>query len=176
MRWATAVRWVIATLAAMYVLLVIRDFAHYIDRYPYMSFDDGLATIMNSIATTGRYGDFGYPVHPPYDVPRHDTFFTYGPWYFYLGAALIWTFGFNFEMLRWIHPGVLLFVTGLAWWWFQRDRGLIPTAIFAIGIFYCLDTVQWPMVRPDIMVSFFAVEGLTTRSLSRECMPTTCPG
>ena len=147
----------IATLAAMYVLLVIRDFAHYIDRYPYMSFDDGLATIMNSIATTGRYGDFGYPVHPPYDVPRHDTFFTYGPWYFYLGAALIWTFGFNFEMLRWIHPGVLLFVTGLAWWWFQRDRGLIPTAIFAIGIFYCLDTVQWPMVRPDIMVSFFAV-------------------
>ena len=152
----TGVTWTAAVLAGGYVILVVRDFAHYSGHYPYMSFDDGLATIMNSVAAVGRYGDFGYPVHPPYDVPRHTTFFTYGPWYFYLGAALIWAFGFSIEMLRAIHPAVLISTVGLAWATFGRDGGKVPAAAYALGIFLCFDRVQWPMVRPDIMVSLFA--------------------
>ena len=39
-----------------YAALVVRDFSHYADHYPYIAVDDGLANVSYALATEGRYG------------------------------------------------------------------------------------------------------------------------
>src|SRR5438270_5247101 len=97
----------LATVVA-YAAVVVRDFSHYADHYPYLAVDDGLANVSYSLATEGRYGFLASPVQGFTDLMRDRGFFNYGPWYFYFGAALIWLFGYSLTTLRAIHLGAIL--------------------------------------------------------------------
>jgi hypothetical protein len=141
---------------AFYTILVIHDFFKYID-YIYLAADDGLANISYVLATEGRYGFLSSPLQAPNSIPRHNGFFNYGPWYFYLGAGLIWLFGYSLTLLRTIHLLIILLAVVAAYLWFRQEDGRVAAALFALALLYCFDTIQWPMVRPDSMVAFFAL-------------------
>jgi hypothetical protein len=140
-----------------YAVLVLHDFFGYIDAYPYLALDDSLANLSYALATEGRYGFLSSPLQGPANVPRHDGFFNYGPWYFYLGAVLIWLFGYSITLLRSVHLLVILLTVVAAYLWFRRGEGKVAAALFALAVLFCFDTAQWPMVRPDIIVSLFAL-------------------
>ena len=152
-----ALNWVLVATIAASATVVVRDFAHYADRYPYLAVDDALANVSYGLATEGRYGFFASPNQAFTGISRHDGFFTYGPWYFYLGGGLIWLFGYSLTLLRAIHLIGILGIAATGFWWFGRERALVAGAILAVALLYCFDIVQWPMVRPDIAVSVFAV-------------------
>lgn len=140
---------------AIYSATVTHDFFRYVDRSIYVSVDDSEANIAYSLAHHGRYG---FPASPVLAGQlRTDGQFNYGPWYFYLAAALSWVFGFSLTLVRSIHLWGVFTAIALAAFWFKgRDRTPIAV-LFALGILYCFDASQWPMARPDIMVSVFAL-------------------
>lgn len=138
-----------------YALLVIHDFYRYVDHAIYVATDDALANISYTLATLGRYGFLTSPVLT--DVPRNYSQFNYGPWYFGAGAALIWLFGYSLTLMRSIHLWVMVFVAAASMRWFRDDRYSPAWAVAALGVLWCFATTQWPMVRPDSMVSLFAV-------------------
>lgn len=140
-----------------YGLLVVKDFFGYIDRYPYLAVDDSLANISAALAETGRYGFMASPVQGFTEVSRNTGFFNYGPWYFWLGAGLIWLFGYSLTLMRAIHLMVILGAAVAGIWWFGRFRKLPVGLLFATALIYCFDVAHWPMVRPDAVVSAFAV-------------------
>ncbi|HXG13391.1 MAG TPA: glycosyltransferase family 39 protein [Gemmataceae bacterium] len=142
---------------AGYALAVIHDFFHYADAYPYVAIDDGLANLSYAVATHGRYGLLTSPIQGFSNHCRHDGFFNYGPWYFFLGAGLTWLFGYSLTLLRAIHLFVLLIAAVLAYRWFPAREGKAAAGLFALALLYCFDNAQWPMVRPDAVVSLFAV-------------------
>src|SRR5215471_3540525 len=113
---------------AIYAAAVIHDFYANADRAVYAAVDDGEANISYSLATMGRYA---FPASPVLlDMSRMQGQFNYGPWYFYLGAAFAWLRG--------------------------RDRVIAPS-LFALAALYFFAVAEWPMVRPDSLVSAFAV-------------------
>lgn len=150
-------RWILVGLILFYAILIVKDFANYIGAYPYLAVDDGLANISYAIADSGRYGFLSSPLQAPNSLPRHDGFFNYGPWYFYLGAFFTWVFGYSLSLLRSIHLVVILGSVIVAYFWFRKDKSYVAATVFAIGVLHCFQIAQWPMVRPDIMVTFFAL-------------------
>ncbi len=149
--------WSLVGLVFIYATLIVKDFAHYIGAYPYLAVDDGLANISFAIADAGRYGFLNSPLQGPNGLPRHNGFFNYGPWYFYLGAFLTWIFGYSLTLLRAVHLVVVLVAVIVSYLWFRKDKSNIAATVFALSILYCFHIAHWPMVRPDIMVSFFAL-------------------
>jgi hypothetical protein len=147
--------WTLTLAVAAYTLLVIHDFYRYVDHAIYIATDDALANISYTLAAIGRYGFLTSPVLV--DVPRNHSQFNYGPWYFGVGAGLIWLFGYSLTLLRSIHLWVMVAVAGAATRWFRDGRYSPAWAIASIGVLWCFATTQWPMVRPDSMVSLFAV-------------------
>lgn len=139
----------------VYAVLVTRQFFHYTDAGVYLSSDDGVANISYALATEGRYGFLSSPILA--GLPRHDGLFSYGPFYFYAGAALIWLFGYNLTLLRFIHLAVMLTVAASARAWFGGAAGGAAAALTAIGVLMTFERAHWPMARPDSMVSLFAV-------------------
>lgn len=138
-----------------YTALVIHDFYRYVDHSIYMAVDDGEAAIAYSLATEGRYGFLSSPILV--GLPRNHGQFNYGPWYFALAAGLIWLFGYSLTLVRSIHLGLILFsIVAAAVWFRGRDRP-IAAGIFGLGVLYCFEVEQWPMARPDSLVSAFAV-------------------
>ncbi|MDP1571627.1 MAG: hypothetical protein Q8L86_16655 [Vicinamibacterales bacterium] len=138
-----------------YALVVGRQFFHYADAAISLASDDGVGNIAYALATEGRYGFLSSPILA--GLPRDDGLFSYGPFYFYAGAALIWLFGYNLMLLRFIHLAVVLAIAAAARRWFGSAAGGAAGAFAAIGLLMAFERAQWPMVRPDSMVSLFAV-------------------
>jgi hypothetical protein len=147
----------LVVVAALYASLVASDFAHYTATYPYLAIDDSLANVSYSLATVHRYGFLASPIQGGSRGLRSRGFYNYGPWYFWLGAVLISFFGYSLALLRAIHLIGILFISLAAFLFFESRRGKVAAAFVSIGILYCFDKLQWPMVRPDIMVSVFAI-------------------
>ena len=137
-----------------YAALVLQGFYGYVDRLVYLSADDSLANVAYLVGTEGRYGFLASPIL--LYMPRHHGLFSYGPWYFYIGGALVWMFGYSLTLVRSIHPWVIVFATGAAAAWF-RPRAVLAAGIFGFAALYCFDVAQWPMARPDVVVSAFAI-------------------
>jgi hypothetical protein len=139
----------------IYAALVVHDFFANADRAVYAAVDDGEANISYSLATMGRYA---FPASPVLlDMSRMQGQFNYGPWYFYLGAAVVWFFGFSLTALRSIHVWVIVGAVVTAFVWFRgRDRVTAPS-MFALAVLCFFAVAEWPMVRPDSLVSAFAV-------------------
>lgn len=151
-RTMSAMLWIALAVSAA---KVTHDFYRYIDRSIYAAVDDSEANIAYDIAEHGRYG---FPASPVLaDMSRLDGQFNYGPWYFYLAGGLVWLFGFSLTLVRSIHLWVLLASIGLAGAWFSgRDRATVAV-LYGFGVLYAFEASQWPMARPDILVSGFAL-------------------
>lgn len=143
---------------------VTHDFYRYIDRSIHVTVDDAEANISYALATEGRYGFFSSPVLVGMD--RTHTQFNYGPWYFYMAAGLTWVFGFSLTLMRSIHLAVILGTVVVAGFSFGGRHRAAVTALFGFSLLYCFDASQWPMVRPDSMVSAFAVPFLAFAGLA----------
>lgn len=140
---------------AVYALKVARTFFHYADSAVRLSTDDALANISYALATDGRYGFLSSPIL--FDIPRDHGLFSYGPFYFYAAAALIWVFGYSLTLVRAVHLLVILILVLAARSWFGRAAAGAAGAITAVGLLVTFERGQWPMFRPDSAVSFFAV-------------------
>lgn len=138
-----------------YGVFATRQFFQFTDGAIYLSSDDGLANISYALASEGRYGFLSSPLLA--GMGRDQGLFSYGPVYFYVGAALIWLFGYNMMLLRMIHLVVIFGLAAAGRAWFGRTAGGAAGAFTAIGLIMAFERVQWPMVRPDSMVSLFAV-------------------
>jgi hypothetical protein len=153
----------LAAVVIAYALLVIHNFYRYVDYAIYLATDDGLANISYAWASVGRYGFLSSPQLA--DVARTHGQFNYGPWYFGLGAALIWLFGYSLTLVRSIHLWVIVAIAALAPPWFRDGRHSPAWAVVALGGLLWFVGTQWPMARPDSIVSLFAV--LTVMSTGR---------
>jgi len=136
--------------------VTIHRFSIYIDHYPYLAVDDGLANVSYTLASHGRYGFLSSPVQGYTNLTRHRGFFNYGPWYFFVGAGAIWLFGYSLSILRSLHLAGILVVAVLGGVWCTRRHHAAAGAAFVVALLYCFDRAHWPMVRPDIAVSVFA--------------------
>ncbi len=141
----------------VYGLQIVHRFSQYIDIYPYVAVDDGLANISYAVAEEGRLGFLSSPVQSLSGVPRNENYFNHGPWYFLFGGGLIWLFGGSLTLIRWIHPLVVFALVILAYRWFKGSVGRIGGALFVFLILHAFDSAHWPMARPDISVSLFLV-------------------
>ncbi len=162
----SSLNFLLALTLAVYLALVVRDFCRTIDRYPYLAADDGLANISYVLGTTGRYGFLSSPLQSPTNTTRHDGFYNYGPWYFFLGAGLVWLFGFSLSLLRSIHFFVILFSAVLGFFFLRKGRDRTAAFLYSLMALWLFDALHWPMVRPDIMVSFFALLFVTLSGLA----------
>jgi len=145
------------TLAVVvYAAIVVHQFFSYIDHAVYLAVDDSLA---NTSYALGKHGRYGFPASPVLmGMSRNDGLFNFGPWYFFLGAGLVWLFGYSLTLLRSIHLAIVIATIVAARWWLSDGRPRTPEwALFAAGLLWIFDPGQWPMVRPDIMVSCFAI-------------------
>ena len=140
----------------VYVAIVVHQFYTYIDHAIYLAVDDSLANTSFALAKHGRYG---FPASPVLmGMSRNNGLFNFGPWYFFLGAGLIWLFGYSLTLLRSIHLAIVIGAIVAARAWLSDGRPRTPEwALFAVGLLWVFDPGQWPMVRPDIMVSGFAL-------------------
>ena len=138
-----------------YAANVTRQFFYYSDAAVFVSSDDGVANISYAIASEGRYGFLSSPLLS--GMARDQGVFSYGPFYFYLGAGLIWLFGYNLTLLRFIHLAVILAIAAMGRAWFGRAAGGAAGALTAVGLLMAFERAHWPMVRPDSMVSLFAI-------------------
>jgi hypothetical protein len=151
----TALAAMLAAVVAGYAAIVVHDFYSRVDRFVYTAVDDGEANIAYALAAHGRYAFVASPVL--LDQSRLHGQFNYGPWYFYLAAAVVWLFGFSLTAIRAIHLWIIVGAVGAAFLWFRgRDRIAAP-ALFGVAILYFFSVVQWPMVRPDSLVSACAI-------------------
>jgi len=147
-----------------YAAVVVHDFYLYVDRAIYLAYDD---TVANSAYALARTGHYGFPASPTLvGLSRSDGLFNYGPWYFYLGAGLIRVFGYSLTLLRAIHLWTIVgSIVAARWWFHRRERGS-EWAIFAVGVLWFFEAAQWPMARPDAMVSVFAITFIVTAGLA----------
>lgn len=144
--------------ALPYIAVTVHHFFAHIDYSPYLAVDDILANVSSFIAEHGR---FGFPASPMIGTaskhfPRMDGILTYGPWYFYLGGALSWLFGYSLTLMRSLHLLLLLTMGGMAAGCLADRHGRHAAAVFTVGVLYIFNAVHWPMARPDIMVSLLA--------------------
>jgi hypothetical protein len=72
----------------IYGLITAQQFFHTANSAVFLSTDDAVGNISYALATEGRYGFLSSPLLA--GMARHDGLFSYGPFYFYLGAGLIW--------------------------------------------------------------------------------------
>ena len=158
----------LVVMVCAYAAAVIRDYSRYAAHYPYIATDDGLANVSYALATEGRYGFMTSPVQGFTDIMRDRGFFNYGPWYFYSGAALIWLFGYSLTMLRAMHLAGILAIAVAGAWCFGRRGHLAAGAVIAVGLLHSFALGQWPMVRPDIAVSVFAIVFIVAAGLAIE--------
>jgi hypothetical protein len=92
-----------------------------------------------------------------FEMPRDHGLFSYGPFYFYIAAALIWVFGYSLTVVRSIHLAVMIGIALAARAWFGGAAAGAAGAITAIGVLIAFERGQWPMARPDSIVSLCAV-------------------
>lgn len=154
-RMSRLARWALWLPVAAYALSVARSFFLYSGSAVYLSTDDALANIAYAIATEGRYGFLSSPIL--FEMPRHQGLFSYGPFYFYAAAALVWLFGYSLTVVRSVHLLVILGIAFAAQSWLGRTAASAAGAITAVSLLATFERGQWPMVRPDSMVSLFAV-------------------
>jgi hypothetical protein len=157
----------LTVVVAAYGLLVARDFFRLSDHLVYLAVDDALANQSVMIATEGRYGFISSPI--VLDIPRHYGEVTYGPFYFFTGAGLVWLFGTSLTIVRSVHLWVVVGAAVAARRWFGGLNGAIAAAIFGFTAFFMFDRAMWPMARPDSIVTAFAIAltvagGLAIRS------------
>ena len=88
-----------------YAALVTHDFYQNANHWVFLSVDDGLANEAYALASQGRYGFLSSPELS--GIARHHGEVSYGPWYFYLAAGLIWLFGYSLTLVRSIHLWVI---------------------------------------------------------------------
>jgi hypothetical protein len=135
--------------------LVVHDFYRHVDHWVFLSVDDGLSNEAYALASQGRYGFLSSPEVS--GVERHHGEVSYGPWYFYLAAGLIWLFGYSLTLVRSIHLWVILGCIALASVWFRGQGRAAAATTFGLAVLYAFGANQWPMARPDSLVSLFAV-------------------
>ena len=152
---ARVARWALWLPIAFYALKVARTFFLTADSAIHLTTDDGVANIAYALATEGRYGFLSSPVL--FEMPRDRGLFSYGPFYFYIAAALIWLFGYSLTLVRSIHLAVMIAIALAARAWFGRAAAGAAGAITAIGVLVAFERGQWPMARPDSIVSLSAV-------------------
>ena len=148
--------------------VVTHDFSKYADHYPYLALDDSLANVSYSLANEGRYGFMASPVQAFAGTARHHAFSNYGPWYFFAGAGLISLFGYSLVLMRGIHLLGILAIAATGLWWFGRRGSVVAGAVLGFGVLQAFEVSQWPMVRPDIFVSVFAVLFIVTAGVAIE--------
>lgn len=139
----------------VYGLITVQQFFHTANSAVFLSTDDAVGNISYALATEGRYGFLSSPLLA--GMARHDGLFSYGPFYFYLGAGLIWLFGYSIVLLRSIHLAVILGIAAAGGVWFRGRAAGSLGALTAVGLLMAFERAQWPMVRPDSLVSLFAV-------------------
>lgn len=161
LRVAHAALWLAVT---AYAAVVVRHFFHQAASAIYVSTDDGMANVSYALATTGRYGFLSSPLLQ--GMAREHGLFSYGPFYFYVGAGLIWLFGYSLTLLRSIHLAVILAIAAAGRAWFGRAAAGAAAAIMAVGLLEAFDRAQWPMVRPDSLVSLLAIALVITAGLA----------
>ncbi|HEX9703078.1 MAG TPA: hypothetical protein VGA19_09505, partial [Rhodospirillales bacterium] len=142
-------------------LVVLHLFFTHIGSAPYLATDDAVANIAHSLAWPGRYGFPSSPIQGGTYALRTDNFFNYGPWYFYVGAALSWLFGTSIEVQRAIHPLGMMAIAAMAMVTFRR-LSVAAGGLAAAALLYLFVYVHWPMVRPDIMVAALAMAGIAS--------------
>lgn len=143
-------------------IIVLQEFLHYIDAAPPFTVDDSLGNIVVAILDYGRFGFLASPQQVVYEI-RSDRFYLFGPWYFYLGAALSWLFGFSTTLIRFIHPLVVVVIIGLAFAHFRRTSSL-AAGLFGITALFMFREAQWPMIRPDSVVTLFGILAIVLSS------------
>ncbi|MAF95952.1 MAG: hypothetical protein CMM60_09405 [Rhodospirillaceae bacterium] len=141
--------------------VTLHYFFQFVGSAPYLSTDDALVNISFNLSHLGRFGIPSGPVQAGNLSLRLDGFHNYGPWYFYVGAALSWLFGMSHEMQRAIHPFGILLIGALAFFSLRRVS-LAAAGITAATLAYIFFYNHWPMVRPDIMVSVLAAMGFVS--------------
>lgn len=144
-------RILLLVIAAACVIILRKSFL-FIDVAPFMNPDDSIPNVAVSLAEHGRYGFLSSPTQGLHDVDRTHAFFNYGPLYFYVAAALTWLIGPSLRLYRMLHPAGLVCIVLASVWVFRRIS-LLGTALLALMIFDIYLTSQWPLARPDIMVS-----------------------
>ena len=148
----------------VYAALVGHDFFHHADRSVWATTDDGEAGIVYTLATQARYAFLSSPDIE--GMSRLHGQFNYGPWYFALGAGLTWLFGYSLTVIRSIHFWVVIATATAAAAWFRgRDRTAAP-ALVGFGFLYFFGTIEWPMARPDSLVTAFAVAMIVSAGLA----------
>ena len=138
-----------------YAALVTHDFYQNANHWVFLSVDDGLANEAYALASQGRYGFLSSPELS--GIARHHGEVSYGPWYFYLAAGLIWLFGYSLTLVRSIHLWVIVGSVAAACAWFRGPGRAQAATTFGLIILSAFATNQWPMVRPDSLVSLFAI-------------------
>ncbi len=177
-------------------LIVLQKSFHFIDTAPFLNVDDSIPNVAVSLAEHGRYGFLSSPTQGFHEVDRTHAFFNYGPLYFYVAAALTWLIGPSLELYRMLHPAGLVFVVLASLWVFRRVS-VVGTAILAVAVLRVYLASEWPLARPDIMVSvcvslmlvfaaraiqhgawldwlgvgFFAASALTTHQIAASMVP-----
>lgn len=148
-RW---VGWALGMAVLFYALVLVHDFFQYIGSFPYVATDDGMANTSYGLATQGRYAFLSSPIINNW-VQRVHGIHNYGPWYFWLGAGLVWVFGYSLSLMRFMHLGLVGAAAALAVLDKKQVRvGGVCTAVLLLWMF---DKSHWPMVRPDVMAMFF---------------------
>lgn len=143
------------TLLAAYAALVTHDFYHNANHWVFLSVDDGLANEAYTLASQGRYGFLSSPELS--GIARHHGELSYGPWYFYLAGGLIWLFGYSLTLVRSIHLWAMLATVAVASVWFRGQARALAAATCGMVVLFAFSANHWPMVRPDSLVSLFAV-------------------
>ncbi len=151
-RWLT--RLLVLAIGASCVI-VIHESLDFITRAPLLSVDDSIPNVAVSLAEHGRYGFLASPTQGYFEVDRTRGFFNYGPLYFYVAALLTWVANPSLAMYRMLHPLGLIVAVLLFAWTFRRVS-LVGVAILAVCLFDIYYDAQWPLARPDIMVSVCA--------------------
>lgn len=139
----------------IYAVSIARQFFQVANTAIFISTDDAVANISYALATEGRYGFLSSPILA--GMPRHDGLFSYGPFYFYIGAALTWLFGYHLVLLRAIHLVAMLAIAAIAGRWFRPFAFGSGGVLAAIGVLMAFERSHWPMVRPDSLVALLAV-------------------
>ena len=138
-----------------YAALITHDFYRNANHWVVLSVDDGLANEAYALASQGRYGFLSSPELA--GIARHHGEVSYGPWYFYLAAGLIWLFGYSLTLVRSIHLWVIVGSVAVASAWFKGPGRAQAAATFGLIVLSAFASNQWPMVRPDSLVSLFAI-------------------
>jgi hypothetical protein len=149
---------------AAYALYVGRDFYHHVDRAIFVTADDGEAGIAYALANHGRYAFLSTPLLE--GMPRLHGQFNYGPWYFYLAAGVIWLFGYSLTAVRAIHFWVVIAAAIAAWGWFRGSNRAAAPALVGFGFLYFFGGIEWPMARPDSLVTAFALAMIVSAGLA----------